>query len=131
MEDDAAKVEAWKATSFFALPPERRWEIITAVQRKYHALCVQQPRGELKEMDQASLARKVAERDAELKKSKGRFDKYRKFDVITTITSAEDLEEQAGPLEGAQLAEFLRDQVRVRVHVYQMKVAARIGDKYD
>ena len=131
MEDDAAKVAAWKATSFFALPPERRWEIITAVQRKYHALCVQQPRGELKEMDQASLARKVAERDAELKKSKGRFDKYRKFDVITTITSAEDLEEQAGPLEGAQLAEFLRDQVRVRVHVYQMKVAARIGDKYD
>jgi hypothetical protein len=70
VEDDAEKVEALKATSLFALPPERRWEIITAVQRRYHALFVQYPQGELKEMDQASLARNVAERDAEFKKER-------------------------------------------------------------
>jgi len=130
-EDDAAKVEEWKATSFFDLPPERRWEIITAVQRQYHSLCVLQPREELREMDQASLARKVAARDAEIKRHQGRFDKYKKFEKITPITLAEELEEQQGGLDGAALAEMLRDQIRVRVHVYQVKVAARIGDKHD
>jgi hypothetical protein len=33
-------------------------------------------------------------------------------------------------IEGAQLAGFPRGQIRVRVHVYQMKVAARVGDTH-
>jgi hypothetical protein len=115
------KVAEWKVTSFFSLPRERRWALITDVQRNYQRLCVTEPKEQLAEMDAASLQRKEEKKMQEIGKFKKRFDNYHKHQHITPITDVEAINE-------VDDVETLRDQIRLRTSVYQMKVSARIGD---
>jgi hypothetical protein len=121
-DDDAEKVAAWKVTNFFEIPRERRWEIITDIQRRYKELCVTVPKEQLAEHDSTSLQRKRDANDAGKRKDAKRLDKYRQFDHITPIVDAEAMNELDD-------VETLRDQIRVRLYVYQMKVSTKIGDK--
>jgi predicted translin family RNA/ssDNA-binding protein len=103
------------------LPRERRWVLIRDVQRKYDDLCVKEPKEQLAEMDAASLKRKIDTKEKEVGKIEKRFKKYNEFLNVAAITEAEEIEE-------ADDVEALRNQIRLRTHVYQMKVVTLIGD---
>jgi hypothetical protein len=103
------------------LPRERRWVLIRDVQRKYDDLCVKEPKEQLAEMDAASLKRKIDTKEKEVRKIEKRFKKYNEFLNVAAITEAEEIEE-------ADDVEALRNQIRLRTHVYQMKVVTLIGD---
>ena len=80
----------------------------------------------LQEMDEAKAARVAAARAAEITKSANRTLKFNEFVTITAISSTAALEALAAQHAGspAVLAEALRQQIRMRIHVYGIKAAA-------
>ena len=112
-------VAAWDMTSFNSLPREKRWGIIKDVRRKYDDLCVIAPEGMRKTHAAAKVARLQKARAAELLRCMNRAAKHAEFSKIKPCTSTTELEAlRSAHEDDKDYAKALRDQIRVRVHVY-------------
>jgi len=112
-------VAAWDMTSFNSLPREKRWGLIKDVRRKYKDLCVIAPRGARKAHAEAKVARLEKARAAELLRCMNRAAKHAEFSQIKPCTSTAELEALRDAHEDDNdYAKALRDQIRVRVHVF-------------
>jgi len=106
-------------TSFSSLPREKRWGLIKDVQRKYEALCVIAPKGMKKAHAEAKVARLQTARAAELLRCINRAAKHAEFSRIKPCTSTAELQALRGAhADDKDYAKALRDQIRVRVHVF-------------
>ena len=114
-----ALVATWDMTSFSSLPREKRWGLIKDVQRKYEALCVIAPKGMKKAHAEAKVARLQTARAAELLRCINRAAKHAEFSRIKPCTSTAELQALRGAhADDKDYAKALRDQIRVRVHVF-------------
>jgi hypothetical protein len=112
-------VAAWDMTSFNSLPREKRWGIIKDVRRKYDDLCVIAPEGMRKAHAAAKVARLQKARAAELLRCMNRAAKHAEFSKIKPCISTTELEAlRSAHEDDKDYAKALRDQIRVRVHVY-------------
>lgn len=121
-EQVAEHLAKWNTTSFFALPPARRWAIIVSVRQNYEAAA----KAELlllRKMDEAKAARQMRSRQDEIDKHANRALKYHEFAAIPVISSLHSLNAlvAAHADRPAELAEVLRQQIRVRKNVYRIK----------
>jgi hypothetical protein len=116
------QVAEWDVMNFFSLPEDRRKTIIQSVRKNYNVNAISE-RQLLQKMDEAKAARAAAARQAEITKCAKRNLKYLEFVDITAISSTAALEALAAQHTGspAVLAEALRQQIRVRTHVYGIK----------
>jgi hypothetical protein len=116
------QVAEWDVMNFFSLPADQRWTIIQSVRKNYNVNAISE-RQLLQKMDEAKAARVAAARQAEITKCMKRNLKYREFVNITAISSTAALEALAAQHTGspAVLAEALRQQIRVRTHVYGIR----------
>ena len=118
-------------TSCSSLPREKRWGLIKDVQRKYEALCVIAPKGMKKAHAEAKVARLQTARAAELLRCINRAAKHAEFSRIKPCTSTAELQALRGAhADDKDYAKALRDQIRVRVHVFGVakKYLPNIGD---
>jgi len=117
------QVEKWDVTSFFSLPETERWAIIKSVRLAYTDTAKDE-RAQLLKMDRAKEERHKKARVEQIEKFENRCLNYDKFSSIDVISSVEALnalaEHVASPKD---LAEALRQQTRLRIHVYDMKRA--------
>jgi hypothetical protein len=118
----AEQLAKWNTTSFFALPRERRWEIIVSVRRNYKTEAKAE-RLLLRKMDEAKAARQMKSRQDEIDKHANRALKYHEFAAIPVISTLNSLNAlvAAHADRPAELAEALRRQIRVRKNVYRTK----------
>lgn len=121
----ADQVAEWDVMNFFSLPEDQRWTIMQSVRKNYNVNAIAE-RHLLQKMDEAKAARVAAARQAEITKYANRNLKYLEYVSITAISSTAALEALAAKHAGspAVLAEFLRQQIRMRIHVYGIKAAA-------
>ena len=118
----AEQLEAWDTTSFFKLPPEERWVVIRDLQYRYKTKCVTEPRERLAKHDAAVVDRLKHKAEEHVRLVMNRVIAYQKHNEIVACVSAAALEALRGKHESDKaLAEALRDQIRVRQHVYGMK----------
>ena len=126
------QVAEWNIMNFFSLPKDQRWSIIRSVRTDYNVNAIDE-RQLLQKMDEAKAARVAAARASEITKSTNRTLKFNEFVTITAISSTAALEALAAQHAGspAVLAEALRQQIRMRIHVYGIKAAVlpNIGAK--
>lgn len=116
------QLKSWDVTSFFSLPETERWAIIKSVRLAYTDTAKDE-RAQLLKMDQAKAERHKKARVEQIEKFENRCLNYEKFTSIDVISSVEALnalesEHAASPKD---LAEALRQQTRLRIHVYDMK----------
>ena len=120
-----AKVDEFRVTSFFNLPKEERWVIIRDLQKRYQKGIVGASRDALKAEAGARLARLRLKKDEHIRLCAMRCDKYNDFVKVVPCRTVADLEalcaRHADDLKAC--AEALRDQIRVRLHVYKVKAA--------
>lgn len=121
-EQVAEQLAKWNTTSFFALPRERRWEIVVSVRKNYKA----EAKAELlllRKMDEAKAARQLKARQDEIEKHANRALKFHEFAAIPVVSSLHSLNAliAAHTDRPAELAEALRQQIRVRKYVYRAK----------
>jgi len=121
-EQVAEQLAKWHTTSFFALPRERRWEIIDSVRKDYKRM-VKAELLLLRKMDEAKAARQKKSRQEEIDKHSNRAIKYYEFASIGVVATLASLATLVATYAGdpAGLAEALRQQIRVRKHVYRVK----------
>ena len=117
-------VAKWDATNFFSLPADKRWTIIRSVRKGYKDNA-EAERELLQKMDEAKAARNQAARQAEISKFLNRSLKFQEFSRVPPIFSTDALEALAAQHSErpAVLAKALRQQIRVRVHVYGIKAS--------
>jgi hypothetical protein len=121
-EEINEQVEAWDVTSFFSLPREKRWRIIKDVQRNYRDLCVLAPKKKVEEHDAAKVNRYRDARSKEIEKCLDRAARYAEFSLIAPCTTVEQLEALNTPSTSVnEHLKVLRDQIRVRRHVFGLK----------
>jgi hypothetical protein len=128
------QVAAWDTTGYFSLPREKRWRLIKDVQRNYRDLCVLAPKEKRKEHDAVKVERLKAARAAEIIRCLNRAAKYTEFARIVPCTSIAELEAlRAGHPDAKGYSKALRDQIRVRQHVFgiKQKDLPPIGDDTD
>ena len=108
----------------FSLPADKRWTLIQSVRKGYKDNAIAE-RQLLQRMDEAKAARVKAARQAEILKYANRSRKYEEFAGVTPISSTAALEVLAvqHAESPAVLAKALRQQIRVRVHVYGIKAS--------
>ena len=125
MEADAAALVAkWNLTSFFSLPPSKRWEVIKDVQHRYKELCVDDPKQRLEAHDEAAVERLQDNRRAEINKARDRFLNYKKLESIVPVTTEDELRQLFGSFDRADDSgrnNAMTDQIRVRIHIYGIK----------
>jgi hypothetical protein len=118
----AEQLEAWNTTSFPNLPREERWVVIRDLQHRYKTKCVTEPRERLAKHDEAVLDRLKKKAREHERLVMTRVAEYKKHNVIVPCVSAAALDALRGKHESdTALAVALRDQIRVRLHVYGMK----------
>jgi len=120
-----AKVDEFRVMSFFNLPKEERWAIIRDLQKRYQQDIVGASRDALKAEAGARLARLRLKKDEHIRLCAMRCDKYNDFVKVVPCRTVADLEalraRHADDIKAC--AEALRDQIRVRLHVYKVKAA--------
>ena len=128
-EEIDEQVEAWDATSFFKLDRELRWTIIKDVRRRYKDLIVEAGRARQEAHDSARVKRLKEKSDRHVQKHLDRCTKYAEFDRIAPCTTLAGLDALATD-DAKAYAEALRNQIRVRTHVYFVprKELPNIGD---
>ena len=116
----AEQLAKWNTTNFFALPRERRWEIIVSVRKNYEAE-VKAELHHLRKMDEAKATRQRKLRQDEIDKHANRAIKYHEFAAIPIVSSLHMLDALVATHADhpAELAEALRQQIRVRKYVYR------------
>ena len=127
LEGDAAGlVKQWDTTSFFSIAREKRWEIIKSIQRNYKQLCVEDPKERMEVHDEAAVERSREARREEINKARGRWLNYKKMDSITPVESFAALKQLYDSFSSADdkgRNEAMKDQIRIRIHVYRIKAA--------
>ena len=120
-----AKVEEFLVTSFFSLPKEERWAIIQSLQRNYQTDIVEANRDSLKAEARARLARLRLKKEEHIRLCAMRCEKYADFLKIEPCRSIDDLCALCAlhKTDYKACAEALRDQIRVRLHVYKVKAS--------
>ena len=139
--DAAALVKQWDTTSFFKMPREKRWEVIKSIQKNYTQLCVEDPKVRLEAHDEAAVERSREVRREEINKARARWMNYKKMDSIKPVESAVELQRLFDSFGGGDdkgRNEAMKDQIRVRLHVYRLKAAdmpnmdrAGLGQKHN
>ena len=108
-------------TSFFNLSRKERWAVIKDVRRRYKELCVLAPKGMLEKHAKLKVERLKEARTKELLRCQDRAAKFAQFVAVEPCTCAAELEElRAAYVDDRDYAEALRDQARVRHHVYHI-----------
>ena len=110
-------VEQWDATSFFKLDRKKRWAIIKDVRRQYETLVVKGGQERAEAHDAARVERLKAKSEDHVAKVQGRCLKYAEFDRVAPCTTLDALAILATG-DAKKCAEALRDQIRLRLHVY-------------
>jgi hypothetical protein len=117
-EQISEQIAKWDTTSFFSLPPDKRWSIIVSVRSNYKDTANSKLEL-LRKMDEAKAERQKVAKQAIINKAINRAVKFAQFSdvpVIATLPALQALVAQhAGSASG--LAEALRQQIRVRKHV--------------
>ena len=124
-EEVDAKVEEFRVTSFFCLPKEERWRIIKSLQKGYQDDVITANRGALKAEASARLERLQFKKDEHIRLCDvrcGKYNDYVKIEPCRSLVALAALRAQHGT-DLKACAEALRDQIRVRVHVYKIKAA--------
>ena len=124
-EEVDAKVEEFRVTSFFCLPKEERWRIIKSLQKGYQDDIVKANRGALKAEASARLERLQFKKDEHIRLCNvrcGKYNDYVKIEPCRSLVALAALRAQHGT-DLKACAEALRDQIRVRVHVFKIKAA--------
>ena len=118
-----AKVEEFELTSFFSIPKKERWVVIRDLQRRYQKDIVEASRGALKAEGAARLARLRLKKEEHVRLCRDRCRKYEVYCKIVACRSAAQLEALRATFgdDFKACAEALRDQIRVRDHVYKIK----------
>jgi hypothetical protein len=119
-----AKLAAWETTSFFNLPREERWTLIKDIQRRYKIVVVAADRANAEAEARGRVDRlkaKAAAHVALFVNRAGNRDKHMKIVPGTSLAGLAAL--GAGKSLKDHL-QAMRDQIRVRIHVYEIKAAA-------
>lgn len=118
------QVSKWDVTSFFALSKSQRWTIIRSVRLSYKKNAKDE-QALLEKMDQAKAGRNAKAREEEIAKFSNRCVKYNEFAAIPVIAAPLALDALAAKHADSpkELAEALRQQTRLRIHVFGMKRA--------
>ena len=119
-----AKLAAWETTSFFNLPREERWTLIKDIQRRYKIVVVAADRANAEAEARGRVDRlkaKAAAHVALFVNRAGNRDKHMKIVPGTSLAGLAAL--GAGKTLKDHL-QAMRDQIRVRIHVYEIKAAA-------
>jgi hypothetical protein len=110
-------------TSFFQLKREDRWEITKDIRKNFKRICVDEPKAKLEEHDEEDVKRYREQLEDEKNLRSKRVKLYAEHDTIDAITSEDGLKALEVNFANDQKAlhQALCDQIRVRVHVYNMK----------
>jgi hypothetical protein len=121
--DVNTKAAELEITSFFKLPKKERWEIIRHLQRRYQDDVVEASRGALKAEAAARLTRLRKKKEDHIRLCATRCEKYKEYIKIKPCRSLADLQALHAAHGGntKKCAEALRDQLRLRDHVYKIK----------
>jgi hypothetical protein len=112
----------WDTTSFFKVPPEERWVVIRDLQHPDKSKCVIEERAWLAKHDSAVLARLKHKAAEHVRLVDNRVVGSYLYNEIAVCETFAALEALRGEHESdTTLAKALRDQIRVRNHVYGIK----------
>jgi len=123
------QVKAWSMTSFFNLTRKERWDVIKDVMRNYEDLCVIAAKAKRTEHAKAKVERLKEARAKEIARCQDRAANYAKFAAIPLCTKASELESLRADHadDDKKFISALRDQIRVRKHVYGIGDLPNIG----
>jgi hypothetical protein len=119
-----AKLAAWESTIFFKLPREERWTPIKDIQRRYEIVVVAAGRANAEAEARGRVSRlkaKAAAHVALFVNRAGSSDKHMEILPGTSLAWLAAL--GAGKSLKGHL-QALREQIRVRIHVYEIKAVA-------
>ena len=115
------QLESWDVTSYFSLPREERWVIIRDLQFNYKTTCVKEPKARMEAHDRATVSRLQEKADKHVRLVLNRAGEYSNRVKIVPCVSVAGLDALRAAHDDKALAEALRDQIRVRRHVYGVK----------
>jgi hypothetical protein len=118
-EQISEQIAKWDTTSFFSLSPDKRWSIIVSVRNNYKDTANSELEL-LRKMDEAKAERQKEAKQAIINKAINRALKFAQFSGVPIIASLPALQALVEQHDGnaSGLAEALRQQIRVRKHVY-------------
>jgi hypothetical protein len=126
-----AKLAAWETTSFFKLPRAERWKLITDIQFRYKTVVVAADRANAEAEATGRVDRLKAKAAAHVLLFLNRAGNRDKHMQIAPCTSLAGLAALGAGKSVKDHLQAMRDQIRVRVHVYEIKAATlpAIGDR--